>query len=134
METKIEISLTQEQIAEFVRRGLLGLATPPAASPGDALYAPLLGQRVVVRSHMSGVWWGRLSGVAGGVLVLTDARRAWSWTGALSCSGLALRGPTGGRIEAPVPSTTIPEHVEILGPCTSEADAAWSAVAPWVRS
>ena len=49
---------------------------------------------VVLRSNMSGVWAGILrSDPKEGVWVLHKARRACTWSGALSCSELAVFGP-----------------------------------------
>lgn len=90
----------------------------------------LIGKHVVVRSSQSGVWLGELVAQDGDTVTLTDARRAWQWTGAASCSGLAVRGPKGGKICEAV------AVAEVLGVCeillaTDEAVAAWKAVTPW---
>lgn len=85
---------------------------------------------VVVRSSQSGVWLGDLVSSDGDTVVLRDARRAWSWQGAASCSGLAVRGPSGGKICEPVPSATIIGACEILD-ASDEAVARWLAVTPW---
>jgi len=91
----------------------------------------LVGQMVVVRSNGSGVWLGRLEARSGDEVTLAEARRAWRWEGAATCSGLATRGPSGGRITEPV------EVVIVLGVCevllaTDTAVARWEAVKPWV--
>ncbi len=53
---------------------------------------------VILRSNMSGVWLGKLVEQTPQMRVLTEARRCYSWEGALSCSELAIAGPSGGRI------------------------------------
>ena len=103
-----------------------GATVAPSAHP----YAAFVGRTVVVRSHLSGVWHGTLTGVSGTSGVnLTGARRAWHWTGAATCSGLAIRGPTGGKIAGPV-DMAIPETIEIVT-STPEAVAAWTSVTEW---
>ena len=91
----------------------------------------LIGKNVVVRSSPSGVWMGELVAQDGAVVTLRDARRAWNWDGAASCSGLAVRGPRGGKICEPVPTAEIHDCCEILE-ASEAAIAAWKAVTPWV--
>lgn len=89
-----------------------------------------VGKHVVVRSHMSGVWFGMLDAVdARSAILLSEARRAWSWEGAGSCSGLATHGPTGGKITAPA-VVVIPESVEIIT-CSDDAVAQWKSIPVW---
>jgi hypothetical protein len=88
-------------------------------------------QYVIVRSHLSGVWAGELESRAGEEVVLLRARRLWSWTGAASCSGLAVRGPSGGRICEPVERAVVRSVVEVLA-ATEVAKAAIAKVQPWV--
>ena len=58
------------------------------------------GQKVLIRSHQSGVWMGRIVSVGDTSLTLR-ARRLWQWKGALDCSVLAVQGPgDGSRISA----------------------------------
>lgn len=48
---------------------------------------------VVVRANLAGVFFGKLSsGIGASTIVLTDARRIWSWEGALCCVTLAVNG------------------------------------------
>lgn len=127
MSIRIE-DLTIGQAREI--SALLGTTT----SRQPPLVARLVGRAVVVRSHLSGVWWGRLEAVgepqgSDVPILLSGARRAWYWTGAGSVSGLARRGPSGGKIAGPV-TVQIPAHVEICE-STPEADAAWAALPEW---
>ena len=87
---------------------------------------------VVVRSSASGVWLGWISeqNAATRSVRLTQARRAWNWTGAASCSGMALTGPTGGKICEPVSAVTIYDVCEVID-ATDAAVLAWKAVAAW---
>lgn len=50
------------------------------------------GINVVVRSNLSGVWVGKLAGRDDDTVSLENARRIWSWEGALSCSEIATIG------------------------------------------
>lgn len=52
------------------------------------------GMYVVVRSNLSGVWVGEFLGrdYNGTIVKLKNARRLWSWEGALSCSEIATKG------------------------------------------
>lgn len=84
---------------------------------------------VIVRSSPSGVWFGRLVVVSGNTVKLADARRVWSWTGAASCSGLAVTGPLSGKIAAPV-KVTVFEVCEIIE-ASDAACAAFGAIEPW---
>lgn len=87
---------------------------------------------VVVRSSQSGVWLGELqtSDPSTKSLILSNGIRAYSWEGAASCSGLAVRGPRGGKLCEAVATAHIFDVVEILS-TTDEAVVAWKAVTPW---
>lgn len=91
----------------------------------------LIGKNVVVRSNMSGVWLGTLAAAEGDSRLLKNARRAWSWEGAASCSGLATTGPEGGRICEPVEIALIGDVCETLL-ATDEALKRWESIEAWV--
>jgi hypothetical protein len=95
-----------------------------------AMIGQFEGQEVVVRSDQSGVWQGVLQRWEGDEVLLATARRAHYWEGAGSCSGLALVGPTGGRITPPVSEVVVLGCCEVL-PATPEAVAAWKSLEPW---
>lgn len=81
---------------------------------------------VILRSNISGVWFGRLVESSPQSRILADARRAWNWQGAISCSELAITGPTGGKISGPV------SRVEVdRGPGDEMCDASEAAVKAW---
>lgn len=50
------------------------------------------GTRVLVRTNSAGVHYGTLESKNGQETVLTNARRIWSWSGALSLSEIASKG------------------------------------------
>lgn len=58
----------------------------------------LLGKKVMIRTFSAGVHFGTLKQIANGeghyMVELEDARRVYSWTGALSLSELAAKGST----------------------------------------
>lgn len=95
------------------------------------LYSDLIDRPVVVRSSPSGVWMGTLEVADGNTVRLRNARRAWNWQGAASCSGLASHGPISGKITAPVETAIILEVCEVLALSTAAIDR-WAAVSPWI--
>ena len=83
---------------------------------------------VILRSNMSGVWFGKLVSQTPQSRILTEARRCYSWEGALSCSGLALGGPSKGRICGAV------SYVEIdRAPGDEMIDATEAAIAAFAK-
>lgn len=118
-------SLTIAQAREIA--AIFGGAT--VASP--SLLSRHIGSVCVVRSHLSGVWLGTVTATDSKGVVLADARRAYSWTGAATCSGLATHGPSGGKITAPVGTVTIAEVIEVVD-TTGAARDRWAAVPSWV--
>ena len=65
-----------------------------------------LNQYVIVRSNMSGVWFGFLSVVEkNGDFLLTDASRLWGWSDAQDVSEIAKNG---------VKTATVTAKTEVL--------------------
>ena len=81
---------------------------------------PATGQYVIVRCYSAGVHAGVLSDALNGEVTLNKSRRLWSWTGALSCSEIAMTGITGGKIAVEVPVQYLSGVIEII-PATSKA-------------
>jgi hypothetical protein len=129
--TELLETLTVAQVREIAALAA-GLTAQHATQPHP--YTPIVGRNVIVRSNLSGVWWGRLVRVSGATAVsLEGARRIWYWaSGAGSCSALALRGcdAAGSKIEGPV-SVTISETIEIVT-TTPEADAVLASLPVWL--
>ena len=94
-----------------------------------------VGKMVIVRSHMSGVWYGLLvespvpDGEGSVRCFLGRARRVHYWEGAGSCSGLAEHGPKSGRIAVPV-TAMISGICEILG-CEDAAVKQFDSLPEW---
>ena len=79
------------------------------------------GTPVLVRTYSAGVHYGNLSGPAGKEIVLTNARRIWSWQGAFTLSEISLHGIVSGKVSAIVPVILLTEAIEII-PISSEAE------------
>lgn len=74
------------------------------------------GTRVLVRTQSAGVHYGTLASRQGQETILTNARRIWSWTGALSLSEIAAKGVnvSGSKISLPVEEIILPTSIEII--------------------
>jgi len=78
--------------------------------------------QVLVRTYSAGVHIGELKSREGKEVVLVNARRIWRWSGANTCSELALRGcdTKSSRVSQAVPEITLTEAIEII-PLQQEA-------------
>jgi hypothetical protein len=83
-----------------------------------------LNKKVLVRTQSSGVHFGTLleqeSTVSGSALRLGNARRLWSWNGALSLHEVASKGVDikNSKISEQIEEIILPSHIELL-PLTS---------------
>jgi hypothetical protein len=116
-----EIKITLQDLIALVRPGATSTSAPHH----------LIGQWVVCRCHLSGVWLGRLEGHGGGHIVLANATRAWSWTtiAGLGAAGLAVHGLKAGKVERS-PLVEIGERPIEIHVATDAARAAWDKVQP----
>ena len=80
------MEVTLKEIAE-----LIGMKNTAAES---GLNSFAIGQEVIIRTHVAGVWFGRLKEKSGDEVILTEARRLWRWWAkeSISLSGVALYG------------------------------------------
>lgn len=70
---------------------------------------------VIVRTYSAGVHYGRLVSRNGKEVVLSGARRIWSWNGAHTLHEIALRGVgSGSRVSDPVTEIALTEAIEII--------------------
>jgi hypothetical protein len=72
---------------------------------------------VIVRTYSAGVFAGYLQSRKGKEVVLTDARRLWSWDGGASLSQIAMDGvskPENCKFPCEVSRVELLEAVEIL--------------------
>lgn len=77
---------------------------------------------VIVRTRDAGVHFGKLEFIANAQhgcyrVVLANARRIWSWSGANTLNEIALRGIDSGKVSEPVAHNAIPQVIEVI-PCT----------------
>ena len=74
------------------------------------------GPEVLIRTYSAGVHIGTLKSLDGREVVLTNARRLWSWSGAFTLNAVATDGVTrsGSRISTPVPEITLLDAIEII--------------------
>lgn len=84
--------------------------------------ASLLNKHVLVRNRSAGVHIGTLVAKKGTNVVLTNARRLWSWKGAFTLSEVATRGIDSkeSRMACPVETIELTEAIEII-PTTEQA-------------
>ena len=74
------------------------------------------GPEVLIRTYSAGVHIGTLLSRDGREVVLTNARRLWSWSGAFTLNAVATNGVTrsNSRISKPVPEITLLDAIEII--------------------
>ena len=80
---------------------------------------------VCVRTFSAGVHCGTLIKREGMEVTLKDARRIWSWAGALSLHEVSSRGITGGKVSVAVEEILLTEAIEVIH-LTPEA---WARIA-----
>ncbi len=81
---------------------------------------------VLIRTRDAGVHFGRLAHIANAQhgtyrVVLADARRIWSWSGANTLNEIALHGISEGKVSEPVAHNVIPQVIEVIV-CTPESE------------
>ena len=81
----------------------------------------MIGEFVLVRTYSAGVHCGTLAECAGTSVLLHDARRIWSWSGAFSLNEMSLRGcGSDSRISDSVERILLTQAIEVI-PCTPKA-------------
>lgn len=91
---------------------------------------------VIVRTDRAGVFAGTLESEDGDVVVLSDARRLWYWSGASSLSQLAMEGvknPEKCKFPCEVSKVKLLGAIEILD-VTEEARLNIANVPVWKQS
>lgn len=76
----------------------------------------MIGKFVLIRTFSAGVHFGTLVSRNGQEVHLKDARRLWSWSGALSLSEVAMTGinVSSSKISIPVDEIILPQAIEII--------------------
>lgn len=74
------------------------------------------GDKVLIRANAAGVHYGTLVSRDGQEVHLKDARRLWSWNGALSLSEVAMKGVniSQSKISDRVDEIILPTAIEII--------------------
>jgi len=103
-------------------------------TPQQIAEARLVGQTVLIRDNMAGVYVGTLAAidVEGRTAVLTDARQIWSWQGAAATPGIAAKGlqHEGSRVG---PMTSVNSFAMVCAAilCTEEGAASVLSAPVW---
>ena len=74
------------------------------------------GKFVLIRTYSAGVHFGTLEKKEGQEVTLSNARRLWSWSGALSLSEVAMKGVDikNSKISVPVDEIILTQAIEII--------------------
>ena len=74
------------------------------------------GTNVLIRTYSAGVHFGELVERNGQEVHLKNARRLWSWSGALSLSEIAMKGIDlkNSRVSVPVEEIFLTQAIEII--------------------
>lgn len=74
------------------------------------------GSTVLIRTYSAGVHFGTLVKREGQEVHLSNARRLWSWSGALSLSEVAAKGIniSGSKVSVPVEEIILTQAIEII--------------------
>lgn len=75
-----------------------------------------IGDRVLIRAKGAGVHYGTLIAREGSDVHLQNARRIWSWNGALSLSEIAAKGLdiSKSKLSVPVEEIILPTAIEVI--------------------
>ena len=87
----------------------------------------------IVRTYSAGVFAGNIESRTGQEVVMTNARRLWSWSGASSLSELSVKGtskPKDCKFPCIVPRVELLQVIEIL-PVSPEAKKSIESVKEW---
>ena len=83
----------------------------------------MVGKKVIIRTYSAGVWFGTLDQKDGNEVILTNARRMWTWWAkeGISLSSVSVNGikESKSKIAEAVPSVWL-EAIEII-PCSESA-------------
>ena len=84
--------------------------------PKDDVIEKVAGPEVIVRTYSAGVHIGTIKSREGQEVVLVNARRLWSWSGAFTLNAVATDGVSRGnsRISKSVPEITLLQAIEII--------------------
>ena len=101
--------------------------------PRSSLHKHMLSKMVMVRTYSAGVHFGILEEKHEQEVILTDARRVWSWTKAATLSQLAMEGSgdiDGYKISMPVDQILLNRVIEVI-PMSKKAIQNLSGAKEW---
>ena len=90
---------------------------------------------VIIRTYSAGVHAGELVKRCGKEVELTNSRRIWKWSGAMSLSEMAMTGvtdPNNCKFGCPVTKIVLTEAIEIIS-CTAKAQISIKGVPEWKK-
>jgi hypothetical protein len=93
----------------------------------------IIGKYCIVRCSRASVFAGIVAEREGQAVLIRDARRIWSWSGAASLSQLALDGtkePNECKFTVACESVVVLDAIEII-PCTDAAQRSICGVKKW---
>ncbi len=92
-----------------------------------------MSKKFIVRTFSAGVFFGEIESRDGKEVIMTNARRLWSWEGAASLSQLCMEGtskPKECKFPCAVSKVILTEAIEILE-CTEVAEKSIDSVPVW---
>lgn len=111
-----ELTVGQLKQVAALAAGLNGSACAPKKAD------PSLGKYVVVRTYSAGVHFGVLEARDGQEVLLTEARRLWSWQGANTLHEVATAGvASGSKASDEVPRVTLTQAIEVIE-CSADGE------------
>jgi hypothetical protein len=107
----------------------------PVESVTSSLAEDFIGKICMVRAETAGVFYGTVSKVQAGEIIMNNARRVWYWEGAASLSQLATEGtskPENCKFPCEVSQVYLDKVCEII-PMTDRAILSLNGVSIWKK-
>ena len=115
--------LLEKAVREAVNESLKELLDGEKNNSTPVNTHPFIGKKVIIRTYSAGVFFGTLAEKDGNEVILTNARRLWSWKAkeSISLSAVAVHGidEADSKIVEAVPSIWL-QPIEII-PCSDIA-------------
>jgi hypothetical protein len=105
-------------------RQLAAMAQTLLGGKCESKASPMVGKYCLVRCYSAGVHCGTVVSQDGDVVVLSGARRLWSWAAksGVALSGVAVHGLKSGKVDSEVQEILLTGAIEVI-PCTEAAKA-----------
>lgn len=88
-----------------------------------------VGRKCIIRTCSSGIHFGTVKEREGQELVLENARRIWTWSGAFTLHAVAQEGISGGKLSIVTPEILVAQVIEIQ-PCSNKVISQLESYAP----